>query len=500
MRSEELPSVKEITEGLERLQKELARTRYGRLTGATPKGEELSVYKRYSNILSRDAVRFIKDEARVGPFADHRKRMEATRAVMEHLLDLAMHPHKEALLEALRGEMIRLGKGAIPFPGSEERLTNEPNREIREAVDAARNEIVQKGRPFQEGAISAAHQLAEEHGYSSYVDMWEQLNGFSFSSLLDLLRPLMDETEDIYREILRWWCRRKLRSRAKEVKRHDILHMFRAHEYDRLSAGASIRMVCRRMAGEIGFDLAGISNLLIDEEGEGRSRIPSKCIPAQIPREIILIISDNGGWTCCKDALHSLGEALFYSHVNPGYGFQDRVLGDPSIPLSFALLTEGLMGDELWLHRHLGQPSQKDFIRLISLIRLFLIRRSFARLKYSLILNDGSPLKGKEKIYRDLMISYTGVDYPEAYFLQDWDHTFRSASYLRASILEALWRDHLVRNLCEDWFRQPEAGATLAGIWMDGRRYGPEDLLRAKGLGEMDARPLIDGLCRALAG
>ena len=70
------------------------------------------------------------------------------------------------------------------------------------------------------------------------------------------------------------------------------------------------------------------------------------------------------------------------------------------------------------------------------------------------------------------------------------DPLLRSADALRATLLAAQLEAALSGRGGQPWWRQPETGPFLAGLWAGGSARTPEELARAAGLGGIDPAPL----------
>jgi hypothetical protein len=74
------------------------------------------------------------------------------------------------------------------------------------------------------------------------------------------------------------------------------------------------------------------------------------------------------------------------------------------------------------------------------------------------------------------------------------DAGFYSADYLRAWIRSAQLREHLVREIGEDWWRRPETGERLRELWREGTRPTSEEIAARLGYEPFDTAPLLHEL------
>ena len=71
------------------------------------------------------------------------------------------------------------------------------------------------------------------------------------------------------------------------------------------------------------------------------------------------------------------------------------------------------------------------------------------------------------------------------------DAGFYSADYLRAWIRAAQLRDHLVREVGEDWWRSAQTGELLRELFAEGTRPTSEEIAARLGFDPHDTRPLL---------
>jgi hypothetical protein len=71
------------------------------------------------------------------------------------------------------------------------------------------------------------------------------------------------------------------------------------------------------------------------------------------------------------------------------------------------------------------------------------------------------------------------------------DSGFYSADYLRAWIRAAQLREYLRREVGEDWWRSPETGDLLRGLFREGTRPLSEDIAARLGFDPLDTQPLL---------
>jgi hypothetical protein len=71
------------------------------------------------------------------------------------------------------------------------------------------------------------------------------------------------------------------------------------------------------------------------------------------------------------------------------------------------------------------------------------------------------------------------------------DAGFYSADYLRAWIRSSQLRTYLVREIGEDWWRNPKTGDFLREVWREGTKPSSEEIAARMGFAPLDTSPLV---------
>ena len=71
------------------------------------------------------------------------------------------------------------------------------------------------------------------------------------------------------------------------------------------------------------------------------------------------------------------------------------------------------------------------------------------------------------------------------------DAGFYSADYLRAWIRSAQLREHLRREVGEDWWRNPSTGELLRDLFREGTKPTSEQIAVRLGFDPLDTAPLL---------
>ena len=251
------------------------------------------------------------------------------------------------------------------------------------------------------------------------------------------------------------------------------------------------------MAG-LGLDLGPRSGVVLDVEQRPRKSPRAFCAPVRVPEEVYLVLAPVGGRDDFSALFHEAGHAEHYANVDAELPFEFRYLGDNAITESFAFLFQGLVEDPIWLERRLGIRDADAIAGYARAYRLVYLRRYCAKLSYELELHGGAdgsrPWRSLASRYSQLLGSALQIDWPSQTFLADVDPGFYSACYLRAWALETHLRRHLRDRFGPLWFESPDAGSELRGLWREGQRLTPDELLEGLTGETLDFGVLVDDL------
>jgi hypothetical protein len=195
-----------------------------------------------------------------------------------------------------------------------------------------------------------------------------------------------------------------------------------------------------------------------------------------IPDEIVLSYAQVGGLKGAEAFASASGRALLWAYTSPELPLSSRVLGDPALLDSNAQLLAELIADPRWLHHHFRLSVDQNYTAWRCLDRLYRMRRHLGRFLYTRHLYTTKSLAGAGEAYRDIMMDACHVDYPQEYYLLDWDWEYTTLTLLRGWSLTYALQRVLGEQYAEDWFRNPDAGEQLRQYWQSALGERLEDL------------------------
>jgi hypothetical protein len=259
--------------------------------------------------------------------------------------------------------------------------------------------------------------------------------------------------------------------------------------------------VCLETLARLGFGLAADSRIKLDLDDRPQ-KSPRACVIASDPPAVVhLITRAQGGLHDYQALLHEAGHALHYAGCDPELPYTFRRLSrDHALTEIYSFLLESITREPGWHTEHFGLSEEEDAERAEAgrFLEVLLFRRYTAKLRYELAFwGDFEHAQDHAQTYAEALRAAVGFRYRPDGYLADMDGDFYSADYLRAWIRSAQLRAHLRRAIGEDWWRRPETGELLRGLFAEGTRPTSEEIADRIGYDPLDTAPLLDELVAA---
>jgi hypothetical protein len=144
---------------------------------------------------------------------------------------------------------------AIPFRMLKSRLMNEENRDVRERVEGARDELTEEHlNALELQAAQVVQRETRQLGAESYADLYRSF-GFPLDDLADQCRRLLAETEDLWVQTGDRFFRSRIGLGLGEVKRWDVGRAWRGLEWDSAFPPDRMLPALEGTLGDLGVDL-----------------------------------------------------------------------------------------------------------------------------------------------------------------------------------------------------------------------------------------------------
>ncbi|MGA2383798.1 MAG: hypothetical protein ABSG61_10255 [Gemmatimonadales bacterium] len=444
----------------ERMCEELGRESYRTGAGLDAESHFAEIFARYPDLTDHEAV----EAARGHP------------ALLEWVVDNHVGRAVAALDDRLHawesGAVVAVDGGeTIPYQRSAIEIANEPRRQRRLVIDAARRAILGEPAAIRRERLERERELLAALGLGDPVVARSALSGIALPALAEACGRFLAATADLYRDALRE-ALRETDIPPRDAERSDAAWLFRGAGFDDCFPGPALVSTARRQLGELGLDATAGGRIRYDTEDRALKRARAFCAPVRIPAEVYLVIRPYGGHTDYRAFWHELGHAQHFGNVAEALPFEHRWLGDNSVTEGFAMLFEHMVLAAPWLARYAGLRGERGhaFARAQAFAHLAMLRRYAAKLRYELELQRSPTVSAGAEAYAPLLTEATGFRYASEDALLDLDDGFYVARYLRAWQLEALLASHLTERHDVDWFRNPRCGPALLELFAPGQR------------------------------
>jgi hypothetical protein len=249
----------------------------------------------------------------------------------------------------------------------------------------------------------------------------------------------------------------------------------------------------------LGFDMTAIPNIRLDLEDRPQKN-PRACVIASDPPDVVhLITRAQGGLADYQAFMHEAGHALHYAGVDPRlpYTFR-RVSRDHALTEIYSYIFEAITREPDWHAMHFGLSDAQalENAQATVFLEALLYRRYTAKLRYELGFwsNFAEEQGSSPRDYATLLTEATGIRYDPRGYVADMDSGFYSADYLRAWIRSAQLREHLIREIGEDWWRNAKTGDILRDLFAEGTKPTSEEIAGRLGFDPFDTGPLVADL------
>jgi hypothetical protein len=339
----------------------------------------------------------------------------------------------------------------------------EIRRDRRAAIEAAVCRQLADLNELFESQFTGLVTLSEHLGYASPEALWTDILPAEPAAHQDIATHILESTREVYVDLLTWAARRRLRIPPGQLRRHDILALFTFPEYQAYYQPGTLVPTLRMSLRDMGLDP------YVDGRLEWRERAihfgPPAALALHIPDEIVLSYAPVSGLKDAEALASAGGRSVLWAYTSPDLPLAHRLLGDPAWPESNAQWLAELLADPQWLHQYVEVSVDSNYAAWRRLDLLFRLRRHLGRFLYTRHLYTTNSLAGASEAYRDIMMDACHVDYPQEYYLLDWDWQYTTLTPLRGWSLTYALLGTLREQFAADWFRNPDAGEWLRQYW-----------------------------------
>jgi hypothetical protein len=429
------------------------------------------IYEEHAELTELDRAQAL------GQAAEGQRSRELWRFACEGYTGNLTREHQERIA-ALEAELEAEVDGEkVGFRMLRPTIANEPDRNKRERLEQARNELTDEHlNPIYVEAHRRSHEAANELGAPTYLDLYRRF-GMELDELGEQCRALLDSTERLWEDIGDRFLRTRVGVGLDEAERWDIQRAFRAPTWDPGFPADRMLPALETTLADLGIDLSTQENVHLDVEQRPLKSPRAFCAPIEIPDRVMLVIQPIGGVDDWRALFHEAGHTEHFAHTSAGLAMEERRLGDNAVTEGWAALLEQLTSEPGWLNRMLDFPRADEFERESAAEDLYFLRRYCAKLLYELEFHGGADPAGLQSLYFELLSDAIKVQPSPTDYLGDLDPGFYASCYLRSWAFEAQLRDYLRQRFGTTWFAQRDAGSLLRELWSEGQRMTAEEML-----------------------
>jgi hypothetical protein len=397
---------------------------------------------------------------------------------------------KDQILRIEAGEEITLDKKHIPYRAIIAEIKKEPLRVKREEMYIKRDSILTKLTPILIQIFETAHETSRELGFPDYLQLCAEIEELNLYELEKQARTLLNDTEYLYRDLLRWFLKKKMALKLTELKAYDLHYLLNSFELRENFPQIELKPLAEAFLKEMGLEIG--KGILLDFEKRNTKTVNALCIPVEIPNKIVIVGYPIGGVYDYESFFHSLGVALYYRYKEPEDPFEFKRLGDSASVKVFGCLFRNLLFQPKWLKRYLQLKPGTDFLQFLCLKMISDVRYLSGKLLYELLLHRNNGFyNDKPDLYRQMLKEAMLCEYSKDEYLNDMDLFFRTATELKAYIMEAQLKTFLRERFDEEWWREKKAGDFIKRIWEEGSRLSSKDLSSMIGSGDIQTEPFL---------
>jgi hypothetical protein len=431
------------------------------------------IYERFADLTSLEQAQRLATTA-----AENPELTELWRFACEGHLGALTREQAERLANLEATLSTEVDGETIGFRELRPAMANEPERERRARLDAARIELTEEHLlPLYVQAAEERREATTRLGAPTYRQLYDRFR-FPLARMEEQCRTFLAATEDEYVDTLDEVFRARVGVGLDEAARYDVARVFRATEWDEGFPADAMLPALEGTLADLGIDLRNQENVELDVERRPRKSPRAFCAPIEVPGRVVLVIQPMGGPDDWRALFHEAGHMEHFAHIRATLPVEHRRLGDPTVSEGWAALLERLVDDPVWLSRRLDFGRPQEFAAEGAALHLYLARRYSAKLLYELELHSAPELEPMRGRYVELLRDATKIEPAEADFLADVDEGFYAIGYLRSWAFEAQLRNHLREAFGSAWFARREAGSLLRELWNEGQSMNGDEILR----------------------
>jgi hypothetical protein len=452
------------------------------------------IYERHAELTQLDTALDIGASVNGG-----RNMRELWRFACEGYLGNFVREEAERVAELEAGLKADVDGEEIPYRNLRPAIGNESERDRRERLERARNELTEEHlNPLHLRATQVVHLQAGRLGAPTYTDLYRGF-GYPLDELAEQCHAFLASTERLWEDAGDRFFRSRIGIGLGELERWDVARVWRGVTWDAAFPADRMLPALEASLADLGVDLRAQRNVELDLEDRPSKTPRAFCVPIEIPDRVVLVIKPQGGPDDWRALFHEAGHTEHFAHTSPSLTMEEKRLGDNAVTEGWAMLIEHLTIDPVWLERRLDFPRPHEFAAEGATQLLWLLRRYCAKLIYELEFHATTDVTAMRPRYVELLGDALKVRPSDTDYLADIDEGFYASQYLRAWAFEAQLRSYLREKFGNAWFTRKDAGSLLRELWSEGQKPTADEILEDVSGDQLELEAVADRIREALA-
>jgi hypothetical protein len=460
--------------------------------------EQAAIVERYAHLYSREQLQALRSAEEAAGDPDERERLYRLRLTCEGGLIAAEITEQEDELEnQILAARVTFRGEEMPLRTAQAKLAVLPEYRDRNELGEVQADASAEFNDGRRALLEAGERLeAEVTGVEDPVERSEEIKAISLRELSSVLTDASAKDVDSYGRLRERWFQALLGPGREDVPpMYHVAYMRRLSPLEATYTKERATEICLETLRALGFDIESQPNIRLDLEDRPQKSPRASVVASDPPEVVHLITRAQGGLHDYEAFLHEAGHALHYGGCDPKLPYTFRsVSRDHALTEIYSFTVASVAKEPGWHQHHFGLSSEKaaENAEAALFVEMLLFRRYVAKLQFELeywsrFWDNGA----RPERYEELLTQATGVRYRDDYYLADMDEGFYSADYLRAWIRAAQVRDHLKREIGEDWWRNPKTGEMLRSLFTEGTKPTSEEIAGRLGYAPNDVAPLL---------
>jgi hypothetical protein len=456
------------------------------------KGEKLPfepyrIYEGYESFLNLNTL------SSIDRLEDGVPKTRLRYTLIDHYLQRALLPHETEMRSWMQRAAAHVNGEKVYFRDVISWCQKSSTYEKRLILEKETDPLCKFLKPFAVNYWTILLEMLEEElGFSNYIDYCHDKKGIDFQYYGELLRKILQETDDLYFSAMNRWSRHRFNMPLSALSRFDAINLLGLEEFDGLFPAKAMKDLTTFFhCWDINLD--NLPDLNLDLEFKEGKSAQAMCFILQVPEEVYILMQPEGGWVDLETLWHELGHGLSAVFTSSHLSIVDRDLPlSHSLSESFAFLLQNLSLSGPFLEKQLQlHPADAEELSYYKVLKdLSIFRRYAAKFltEYDMFLG-GDISNGKP--YAEAMLRYTGFRYQPESHLFDLVPEFYSLDYVMGWMTEAVIEDYLREILGANWIFCHETGQLLKKWWKQGNRYDIFQFLEHNNMDSLSPEKLL---------